>query len=494
MSKASTLVGQGSYGCVFRPTIPCVDSPNTNMDQKISKVLTTPNADKESREYDQIARADPKSEYYLGKPQKCSMSEADYTAFVEKSGCRILKPNTTYSDYRLLQYLDGGSDLDDFARVHLTKFLSTWPQRQSDYFWLNAHKLFMGLKQFAANNVIHDDLKPQNIVFKFDLAKDTMDFNFIDFGLARNLSSLRMNVETRYIDRSFHWSRPMEQGFASNKLHLDDFLVASDDDIITHFTKEFTDIILQNTVKNRYGIRPDSFLLLHEYVNDQLNPNTTVIVEERIKSCIQGMMMYRNDVDAFCRKTINTTDSYALGFSLNHVANKMQKKGAIPDNEYMRYHQFFERIYDFNLFTRMENIDAIITEYESVLELNCVLHRLGKRFVNHKVENKDYTSIVKAVLALTHNQAKAAAALSPSTSTASSTKPASCPSGKERNPFTRRCVKVCPTGQTRVNGRCKKNLMAKACPKGKERNPETGRCIKVCPAGKTRRNGRCVKP
>lgn len=503
MSTSPALVGQGSYGCVFRPTIPCVDSPNTNMDQKISKVLTTSNADKESREYDQIARADPKSEYYLGKPQKCSMSEANYIAFVEKSGCRILKPNTTYSDYRLLQYLDGGSDLDDFVRVHLTEFLSTWPQRQSDYFWLNAHKLFLGLKQFAANNVIHDDLKPQNIVFKFDLAKDTMEFNFIDFGLARNLSSLRMNVETRYIDRIFHWSRPMEQGFASNRLHLDDFSVASDDDIITHFTKEFTDIILQNKKKNRYDIRPDSFLLLHEYVNDQLNPNTNVIVEERIKSCIQGMMMYRTDVDAFCRKTINTTDSYALGFSLNHVANKMHKKGAIPDNEYMRYHQFFERMYDFNLFTRMENIDAIITEYESVLELNGVLRRLGKRFVNHKVEKKDYTSIVKAVLALNLNKAKAVASLSPATSssTASSTKSdlgPSCPPGKERNPLTRRCVKVCPAGQTRVNGRCKKAPKVKtptpSCPAGKERNPETGRCIMICPAGKTRRNGRCVKP
>jgi hypothetical protein len=215
------------------------------------------------------------------------------------------------------------------------------------------------------------------------------------------------------------------------------------------------------------------------------------------------MMMYRTDVDAFCRKTINTTDSYALGFSLNHVANKMHKKGAIPDNEYMRYHQFFERMYDFNLFTRMENIDAIITEYESVLELNGVLRRLGKRFVNHKVEKKDYTSIVKAVLALNLNKAKAVASLSPATSssTASSTKSdlgPSCPPGKERNPLTRRCVKVCPAGQTRVNGRCKKAPKVKtptpSCPPGKERNPETGRCIMICPAGKTRRNGRCVKP
>ena len=144
----------------------------------------------------------------------------------------------------------------------------------------------------------------------------------------------------------------------------------------------------------------------------------------------------------------------------------------------------------------MDNIDAIITEYESVLELNGVLRRLGKRFVNHKVEKKDYTSIVKAVLALNHNQAKAVAALSPLDSS-DLLADSSCPPGKERNPFTRRCVKVCPAGQTRVNGRCKKAPKVKApspsCPPGKERNPATGRCIAICPAGQTRVNGRCKK-
>ena len=149
----------------------------------------------------------------------------------------------------------------------------------------------------------------------------------------------------------------------------------------------------------------------------------------------------------------------------------------------------------------MDNIDAIITEYESVLELNGVLRRLGKRFVNHKVEKKDYTSIVKAVLALNHNQAKAVAALSPLDSSLDVSSSPKCPPGKERNPLTRRCVKVCPAGQTRVNGRCKKAPKVKApspscppeCPTGKERNPATGRCIAICPAGQTRVNGRCKK-
>jgi serine/threonine protein kinase len=489
MSNTPKKIGEGSYGCAYRPAIPCSDQPNTDIDQKISKVLNIGDANNEYAEYVQIAKADPKNEYYLGKPQKCTMSEANYNAFVKKSGCQILQPKTTAKDYRLLQYLDGGSDLDDFAHNHLTKFLSTWPQRQSDYFWLNAHKLFMGLKQFAENNVIHDDLKPQNIVFKFDLAKDTMDFNYIDFGLARNLSSLRMNVAAGYIDRSFHWSRPMEQGFASNNYNLDNYLLTSDDNIIKHFTNEFFNIIIKNQQNNIYDINPGSFYLLHEYVEDSLNPNTTVIVKERIKSCMQGIIPYRKDLDTFCRKSINTTDTYALGFTLNHVANKMHNKGAIPDNEYIRYHQFFEKLFDFNLFTRWDNIDMIISEYESVLELNGVLQRLGKRFVNHKVEKKDYTNIVKAVIALTRKQAIEVGALSPKPSGPPNLKP--CPPGKVRNPTTKRCNKVKSPGKTKRIVVGPKRIVP--CAPDKERNPKTGRCVKTCPPDKIRRNGRCVK-
>jgi len=509
MSNNPKKIGEGSYGCAYRPAIPCADAANTDIDQKISKVLNVVDANNEYAEYTQIAKADPNNEYYLGKPQKCTMSEANYDAFVKKSGCRIIRPNTTAKDYRLLQYGDGGSDLDDFARVHLTKFLSTWPERQSDYFWLNAHKLFLGLKNFAENDILHDDLKPQNIVFKFDLAKDTMDFNFIDFGLVKNLITLKIDVYRGAVTRSFHWSRPLEQGIIHSAGYIKTLYSSLNDDVIVkYYTETLSDIILYD-VFNQYGIRPDSFRLLHEYTSDSLNPNTNVIIEERIRSCMQGITMFRSQIDKFFDKTFDTTDSYSLGFTLNHVANKMHKKGAIPDNEYTRLHQFFEKLFDFNLFTRWDDIDMMISEYESVLELNGVLRRLGKQFVNHKVENKVYNIKVKLVPSLSQKQAIEVGALSPNPAPPN-LKP--CPPGKVRNPITRRCNKVksqsktkrinpCPPGKERnpKTGRCikvgsPKNIVPKSCPPGKELNPDTGRCVNLCPSGKIRRNGRCVYP
>jgi len=85
-----------------------------------------------------------------------------------------------------------------------------------------------------------------------------------------------------------------------------------------------------------------------------------------------------------------------------------------------------------------------------------------------------------------------------------------CPPGKERNPKTKRCVKVCAKGYKRdANFKCTYSASAhgamaprlapvpeakKVCEAGKELNPVSGRCVKVCPNG-TMRNTRfkCVK-
>jgi serine/threonine protein kinase len=441
------LFGEGTYGCAFRPAIPCATASNTNIRNKISKVLTTSAAEDEYAEYAKIAKADPKKKFYLGKPQKCAMSKNDYNAYFKNSGCGILKPNTSEKDYKMLQYLDGGSDLDDFVRIHLNQFLSHRvtngirqnKQRQTDLFWLNAHVLFMGLKAFAKKNILHDDLKPQNIVFKFDLAKDTMEFNFIDFGLMQDLPSIVTRIQNGSKNRGFHWSRPLENGFCDPK-NQPTFATNNENVMISFYTKKISDIIIKKQTKNTLNIRPSSFRLFFEYIEDDLNPNTNVSITEQVKSCMEGIMHYKHDWDLLIQKSLETSDTYSLGFTLNYVANQMHKKGAITDDEYGRLHQFFEKLFDLNVFTRWNNIDAIINEYESVLLLNGVLTRLGKKFRNHSVVVDNNRSIVRLI---------------PSTSVKNSlSKP--CEPGKERNPKTRRCIKICPPGKTRRNGRCVK--------------------------------------
>ena len=84
-----------------------------------------------------------------------------------------------------------------------------------------------------------------------------------------------------------------------------------------------------------------------------------------------------------------------------------------------------------------------------------------------------------------------------------------CLEGYERNPKTRRCIKVCKTGYTRdenfkckslnPRGRPRKSVLKtsktrKICNDGKELNPKTNRCVKKCNDGYSRNDVfKCVK-
>ena len=448
MSKDPILFGEGSYGCAFRPAIPCEKGSNRGIDTKISKVLTKLAADAEYDEYTKIAKADPKKKYYLGKPQKCLMSQTNYDAHVKNSGCRILKSNTTSKDYKMLQYADGGSDLDDFVRIHYKNFVKKSATSQIDRFWLGAHQLFMGLKTFSEKNLLHDDLKPQNIVFKFDLAKDTMEFNFIDFGLVKDLSTLVADIQKGVQNRNFHWSRPIDNGFCNLAYKV--IFAMHPEYLITDF---YSNLMIDTIVKkktNQLNIKT-AYSMLFEYGENALNKNTTVTITEQIRSCMQGIMHYKTDFEGFVKKSLETCDTFSLGFTLNHVANEMQRKGGLKDADYTRLHEFFKKLFDFNVFTRWNNIDAILDEYESVLRLNGVLGRLGKKFRNHSVVPEKRKPTVRAIPRLSVAQARAIGAVSPPADAL-----APCPPGQERNPATRRCIKTCPPGKTRKNGRCVK--------------------------------------
>lgn len=496
MSK-STLIGEGTYGCVYRPAIKCENATNTGIDKKVSKVMRTAEANLEYSEYDQIGNADPQQKYYLGKPQMCSMSEADYKANVEQSGCRILTPNSTYTDYTMLQYEDGGTDLETFAIGYLKTFLAPDKQKQTDLFWLNAHSLFMGLKMFAENDILHDDVKPQNIVLKYDLAKGTVRFNYIDFGLMKTRSAeLARVLQRAKNDRLFHWSRPFEQGCMTNELHYTTlYNYKGPINVVDHYTKLISDIIIKKKNKNILNIHPAAFLLTFKCMENLLSPNTSAIITANIRTCIESIVNCKPTPNEFVKKSIETTDSYCLGFTLNYIANEMYKKQALADHEYLRLHNLFKKMFDFDIIMRMSNLETIINEYESVLFQNGVLSRLNKKIVNHEIVNQQSAQTLPKVMpTLSATQAHAIGAQSPPKSPSKSphknaTKSVATSVGQSPP----KSVATSPpksVGQSPHKSAAKKTAKnTKPCPPGQERNPATGRCrksLKPCSPGKIR--------
>jgi hypothetical protein len=141
----------------------------------------------------------------------------------------------------------------------------------------------------------------------------------------------------------------------------------------------------------------ESFLLMFKYKKNALIEGvSSKDVYADVKLCVESLIHYKDNLNEFVKKTLKTCDSYSLGFSLNYVANKMQEKYALTAGEYLTLHEFLKKMFDFNLANRMDDMEMILTEYESVLSQNGVLDRLGKKFVNHVI-----TDAPKFVIAAT---------------------------------------------------------------------------------------------
>ena len=273
-----TIIGEGAYGCVHKPSIHCKTPPRKgfNYTNYVSKIMTTKNAQKELDEFVIIKNMDPTNEYHLGSPILCKPNiNQSVKQSIEK--CKYIKltdlqANPNYYSLLLLKF--GGLDLKVLSNTYLAKYLKTNTQKRTDNFLIEVHHLIKGLQFFKDNNIVHNDIKPQNILFN---SKGKM--KYIDFGLMRtkqeiiNLSKINDNFLG-----IFHWSYPFDCGFME-KIEYDKYKNLNVLDK-TLFKNEFSKLIINdlkgvNSKINALKIpihNPNSFKILFTY----LNPDNTI--------------------------------------------------------------------------------------------------------------------------------------------------------------------------------------------------------------------------
>lgn len=339
------VVGQGTYGCVHRKPIKC-DNGQLNIDynNKISKLMKARHADAEMVEYALIDRADPAHKFHMETPVECN-PERSAMALSAIDKCDDFD-RKDIDQYKLLIMPDGGVSLNEYVKKNVSK-------RMIDIFWIEAHRIFYGLKVMVKARIVHRDLKPHNIVFN----TKTKRMNFIDFGFLSEMDSDINNcMQSKFKDGVAHWSFPYEFRFINRV----DYILARETGVVPPIYND------------------EQFQTFLEYVT---KPGDS---REQFKSAFTRSIddMFRYDLtpetyDQFVRQSLEKTDVYSIGLSflyvLNQFASKMDPK-LVANLRDLFHHMVIPRVR-----LRLSATEAI-NRYEAILVSSGLMEKHKRQF------------------------------------------------------------------------------------------------------------------
>jgi len=487
----SEIIGEGTYGCVHNPPLLCKESNEKDL-KNVSKLMASREASSEMKEYVLINNIDKNKDFYLGQPKQCKVSSKKSNKRAIRD-CRISGDVfEQYDNYSLLIMKNGGLNLSQYAKKMSKESVNSVNKTKVEDFWLETHRLMMGLKLLSDNGVVHHDMKAGNIVY----LESENRLNFIDFGLMTKKINLKRNNENNDNWLAIpHWSFPLELQYLK-KFGFEKMSTQSQTDKSMIITSMIQNVKNKNTTsKNALAVQT-----FFSYVNTK----SGLFRLKQLPEFIKDFELTLNDIndkrkyELFMNHSINTIDSYGVASGLMVVLCEVYK---FMDMEFV--YELADILY--KIFTPHQkvrlDINAALPLYEACLEKH-ILKGKKLQFKDHKVvkETKVETVFNKAIdsiklkdIIITSKKRLSKMATSPQ-----------CPEGKEYNPFTRRCVKKCKSGYQRDEKfKCaRKTLKNKDCPDGKVLNPRTNRCVnkkktarKRCPEGKrlNPRTNRCVK-
>ena len=496
----SRVIGEGAYGCVLKPSIKCKnkDKQHSSIDytNRVSKIMTSKNATDELKDFLVINKIDPHFKYHLETPILCKPTISK-TTIEDLKKCKNIsyaKVLSDPNDYKILVYPYGGQDLNQFCKNGIYDFINS-PEVDANIctFWIEVLHLFKGLELFKKKNIIHYDIKPQNILFD----PNTLSLKFIDFGLMQMKQDI---IDSSSVNNNklgiYHWSYPMETGIMNKNQFLN----------VTKKTADYF-IEFENAVLDRqfdmqvFKFKSNKIPTYDNYPYIYINYNKSTMskkihLEKTLDKYYEGihsiLKTYNNEYLPVLNRIIDGIDIFGLGFSLKYILNCFKKNNSsvVTQSFYDQCSELFAKMYDQNLNTRLTNLTTIMNEYIKILDDNNILKIMQK--LNYSVDKQMLDSFANRPV---YNSATI---MLPQTSAKI------CTNNKELNPDTHRCVNKCKANYSRNDKfKCVKNKtiktlkpksFTKSCVDSKELNPDTYRCVNKCKANYSRNDKfKCVK-
>ena len=482
LQNTPDVIGEGTYGCVHYPSLKCKSNKtNINYSNKVSKLTTTSEAKSELNEYNIISKIDKEEQYYIGKPIICSFDNKLQSNINAMAKCknRHIK-HARMNSLSLLVMENGGDNLETFTEKMQNLDIVNTNIRTVELFLLELHSVFMGLKIFIDNKIVHHDLKPQNLVYSLNTNK----IKFIDFGFMTTTEKIKSQCKKSNYSLSVnHWSFPFELYYYNKKKYINyckQNKTVFVNDLINGFSMNSTNRDIINMVKSTKTLfsyiipKRDYDVHSKNYINE--------LQETLLNSYIE------NKYDDFLKDSVNTIDIYGTGIACMYflnLAGKFITPNILKNELYTLFYQmvrpdFYKRI----------KIDDLINQYETILNKHNLVLKYNKQFVNHTVVNDNERN--KSIRRRVNSIKKKSIKINKKERKQNSQNPLmlkECPPEKELNPITNRCNNKCKPNYIRnelfkcVKTR-KQNLqnipLLKECPPEKELNPITNRCNNKC--------------
>jgi serine/threonine protein kinase len=221
--RGGQYIGKGTYGCGFIPALKC--RGETDKRAGLSKMIIDKRAaDKEYSISLKIKEKDPQRKYFITANGMCERDphSKNYSTKTRKNGKVEMCDKFPLGGHSwLIFYEMGGPNLED----------NMIPANKYKSFIKSFGNLIMGIHVLHEGNIVHSDIKPDNVVSK--LVNGEFFTRFIDFGVSvintdkLTYPSQDLNAISRHTYNTFHRYYPLDSicmsGFSLDETQLSDW-------------------------------------------------------------------------------------------------------------------------------------------------------------------------------------------------------------------------------------------------------------------------------
>lgn len=373
-STSHNVVGEGSYGCVHKPSLPCKNR-KLNYKNKISKIMRSQDAIDELQDTKLISKIDTKNKYYIGDTVRCKPLLNKRTIHAIKKCKHSKKLLRDTNNISLLVRDDGGDDLEKFADYIHNRQVTPENINMVRTFWKEMYRFVHGFLLMAKNGVLHHDMKPQNILYNMD----TNRLNMIDFGFNTTRKAvIRKSQKSLNQFAVVHWSFPMECAFYNKNVFMA-FASKSEIDKEAYLLKIIENIKNKSNDNVTSAIKTFLSFVTDKNINNTINENVTYSFLNDLTATLSTIKP--SNYAKFIRNSVATIDIYGLGISLLYIL--FNTKPFLSADLYNELSTLFYDMVSFDV-TRRIHTQQFINEF-------------GNTLARHNIIKKRITNVSKYI-------------------------------------------------------------------------------------------------